>query len=78
MLPFIDNLLNTLLWCCLFLTFTQFVILENLLSLDLALPGVKEFIKYIAIIQVREFKVNYFHCIFVELVNRVVNYKRLS
>ena len=29
------------LWCCLIFSFTQFVILEDLSSLDLALSGVK-------------------------------------
>ena len=32
---------RTLLWCCLLFNFTQFVILENLLRMDLALSGVK-------------------------------------
>ena len=31
------------MWCCLFFNFTHFVILENLLILDLALSGVKGF-----------------------------------
>ena len=31
----------TLLWCCLFFNFLQFVILENLSVLDLALSGLK-------------------------------------
>ena len=31
---------STLLWCCLFFNFTQFVVLENLLVFDLALSGV--------------------------------------
>ena len=35
--PFIGKLLSsTLLWCCLFFNFTQFVVLENLSILDLA------------------------------------------
>ena len=38
----IEKLLSSnLLWCCLFFNFTQVVILENLLILDLALSGVK-------------------------------------
>ena len=32
---------STLLWCCLFLNSTQFVILDNLSVLDLALSGAK-------------------------------------
>ena len=32
--------LNSLLWCCLFFNFTQFVILESLSIFDLALSGV--------------------------------------
>ena len=36
------KLLNsTVLWCCLFFNFTQFVILEHLPILDLALSGGK-------------------------------------
>ena len=31
---------STLLWCCLFFNFTQFVFSENLSVLDLALSGV--------------------------------------
>ena len=39
---FVGKLLSsTVLWCCLFFNFTQFVILENLSVLDLALSGVK-------------------------------------
>ena len=42
MWAFIGKLLgSTLLWCCSCFNFTQFVILENLSSLDLALSGVK-------------------------------------
>ena len=42
MVPFIAKLLSsTLLWCCLLINFTQFVILENLSILVLALTGVK-------------------------------------
>ena len=36
-----STLLTYLLWCCLTFDFTQFVILENLSILDLALSGVK-------------------------------------
>ena len=32
-------------WCCLFFNFTQFLILENLSILDMALTGVKEWIE---------------------------------
>ena len=32
---------STLLWCCLFFNFTQFVIFTNLSVLDLALSGMK-------------------------------------
>ena len=42
MWPFIGKLLSSiLLWCCLFVNFTQFVILVNLSILDLALSGMK-------------------------------------
>ena len=41
---FVGKLLSsTLLWCCLLFNFTQFVILEHLSVLDLALLGVKGF-----------------------------------
>ena len=41
--PFTGKLLSRdLLWCCLVFNFTQFVILENLSVLDLALSGMKE------------------------------------
>ena len=43
MRSFIGKLLSsTLLWSCLIFNFMQFVILENLLILDLAPLGVKE------------------------------------
>ena len=38
------SLESCLLWCCLFFNFTQFVILENVSSLELALSGVKRLI----------------------------------
>ena len=37
----IKMLSRTLMWCCWFVNFTQFVMLENLSILDLALSGVK-------------------------------------
>ena len=46
MLPFIGKLLtSTLLRCCWFFNFAQFLILEDLLILDLALSGVKGLIE---------------------------------
>ena len=34
-------LISTFLWCCFYFDFTQFVILENLSILDLAMSGVQ-------------------------------------